>query len=449
LSSPGLVNPIPGALQINLSAIYNQTCPACGGRVDESFAVSEDELRLLLNAVSKQLHEDLNPELINQLLFAFTSGKLMEALNANYSATSMEWNSPDNAMLSYLRNNIFQFSAAKSLNQQLQMAKLLIDDNGKVKSYSQFKKDVTGVNILFNKRYMLTEYNHAIATAQMNSKWVDFVNDSKNNAFLVYRTAGDANVRDSHAALDNFKAHINDLSWNTIYPPNGWGCRCNVLASSDSSGALAGDEAGIKIKGVVKDPIFQNNSGKSQIIYDLNKHPYFLNPNAKVSPLMAERNYGLKSIQKIYANANRFPERIKTLENEAELNKFWSDLSTKSKSTPEGSFSAKCAITNRLVLFDNELKLKFISKLKKGDNRLRDIPNMIDTVKSPDEIWTTRLQNKHGKSDSLLTFHLKFYSDEPLVVVSETLDNKVIVKSVYSPKTNIIEIRSGILEYKK
>jgi SPP1 gp7 family putative phage head morphogenesis protein len=58
--------------------------------------------------------------------------------------------------------------------------------------------------------------------------------------FWQYMTVGDDRVRPEHAVIDGFTARAIDPVWNKIYPPNGFNCRCIVIALLESE---AGDEA--------------------------------------------------------------------------------------------------------------------------------------------------------------------------------------------------------------
>ena len=44
-----------------------------------------------------------------------------------------------------------------------------------------------------------------------------------------YVTVGDDRVRDEHAALEGTTAPKDDPIWQTIWPPNGWACRCQTI----------------------------------------------------------------------------------------------------------------------------------------------------------------------------------------------------------------------------
>lgn len=48
-----------------------------------------------------------------------------------------------------------------------------------------------------------------------------------------YVTVGDDRVREEHAELDGLIRPKDDPIWDTIYPPNGYNCRCQVLTLID------------------------------------------------------------------------------------------------------------------------------------------------------------------------------------------------------------------------
>ncbi len=44
-----------------------------------------------------------------------------------------------------------------------------------------------------------------------------------------YVTAGDERVRDSHVAMDGTRLPKNAQEWSSLWPPNGWNCRCTTV----------------------------------------------------------------------------------------------------------------------------------------------------------------------------------------------------------------------------
>lgn len=50
--------------------------------------------------------------------------------------------------------------------------------------------------------------------------------------YWQYITAGDGEVRESHAAMEGRVYHATDPIWNIWYPPNGFRCRCSIKSLS-------------------------------------------------------------------------------------------------------------------------------------------------------------------------------------------------------------------------
>lgn len=73
-----------------------------------------------------------------------------------------------------------------------------------------------------------------------------------------YVTVGDDRVRQEHERLDGLVKKRDHPIWGTIWPPNGWNCRCQVLVIYDE------DEAETRLPNNVKtlvDPAFRFNPG--------------------------------------------------------------------------------------------------------------------------------------------------------------------------------------------
>jgi SPP1 gp7 family putative phage head morphogenesis protein len=63
--------------------------------------------------------------------------------------------------------------------------------------------------------------------------------------FWQYLTMGDDRVRPEHAVIDGFTARAIDPVWNKIYPPNGFNCRCIVIAILASEAPDGASESGM------------------------------------------------------------------------------------------------------------------------------------------------------------------------------------------------------------
>lgn len=72
----------------------------------------------------------------------------------------------------------------------------------------------------------------------------DAASDLPDVVAMEYRTQMDDRVRPNHAALEGFRASVDSSAWETLTPPLGWGCRCElspVMRSDVSADKLDAD----------------------------------------------------------------------------------------------------------------------------------------------------------------------------------------------------------------
>ena len=186
--------------------------------------------------------------------------------------------SPDPAVAAALRENAFVFSGFKTHAELEQVAALITDEKGNIRPFNEFLNDVKQLNQDYNHRYLRTEHNQAVQSAQMASKWADFERD-KAHINLQYRTANDERVRASHRVLHGVTLPVDDKFWEQYTPPNGWGCRCTVVAvPKDDPDFPVRDAQGSTINGKEVFPtpayeIFKTNTAKAKKVFP-DKHPY-------------------------------------------------------------------------------------------------------------------------------------------------------------------------------
>lgn len=91
--------------------------------------------------------------------------------------------------------------------------------------------------------------------------------------YWQYDAVADSRTRESHLALDGAVYPANSPVWDTIYPPNGFRCRCSVSSLSQREV----DEQGLRVEqqptGVIPDDGFAINPAKVQFRPDLEGFP--------------------------------------------------------------------------------------------------------------------------------------------------------------------------------
>jgi len=158
------------------------------------------------------------------------TGQLLEAFGNGYNTPSdIDYNSPHHLTQSMMEANIHKFSAAKNVAQLRQLNQV----RQRVSSFSEFKGEAESVLDQYNRNYLKAEYDLARSTAQNASAYVQQVAEQDTFPYLEYQTAGDDRVRVSHKALDGRIYQVDDPALDTIYPPNGWGCRCEMIQHTE------------------------------------------------------------------------------------------------------------------------------------------------------------------------------------------------------------------------
>ena len=219
-------------------------------------------------------------------MLSATARTLLEGVYEGYGQDfpSVDWDTPDHAMLTRLSQNVFSFSAAKNYQELRTITDAMRDEEGKLRTFSDFKEQVSTINQKFNATWLQTEYDTSIATATQSARWQEFQAQKSMFPFLRYQTAGDDSVRDEHRLLDGITKRIDDPFWSTYYPPNGWHCRCEVIQVPDD-GAQETPE-GTYERPVVP-PMFRTNVGETGLIFPQG-HPYYMGvPKAEIRKAIA------------------------------------------------------------------------------------------------------------------------------------------------------------------
>ena len=224
-------------------------------------AAASSKLNKLAEGVIKRVHAgDLFGGTIDAPLYGYLRDHLEGAI-------SIGWDATDPKLRGYLSTNIQRFSGFKTHAVQQAMQEKLTDATGKVRPFAEFRADALQVSNLYNVDYLETEYNTAIASAQMASKWTEF----SEGAMLTYKTAGDGLVRPEHAEYDGITLPKDDPFWDSLYPPCDYNCRCDVV-ETDADATPTGQDA---LDSLPEPPIeFRNNSGKGGEVFNA-EHPYF------------------------------------------------------------------------------------------------------------------------------------------------------------------------------
>lgn len=205
------------------------------------------------------------------MLLDLTVKTLSDRVIDSYQVAA-DFTTPDAEMLTRLVRDVWHFSGAKNYQEMRDLTLALKDEHGKLREFADFKEAANGIIDKYNETWLKTEYNFAVSASQSAARWTEFEKEADIIPNLKYQTVGDDHVRISHQVLDGIIRPIKDSFWNTHYPPNGWGCRCEAVQSLEGYGKVTPDK---NIPVVPIPDMFKTNLAKTGLIYPKN-HPYYL-----------------------------------------------------------------------------------------------------------------------------------------------------------------------------
>ena len=260
-----------------LGAVYAGACKKCKdsplneGEED----ITTDDFKAIWDRLAQSLH-DGETIIIDEELWSETNTWLTLALDEGLELAD---NAPSEALILALRENVSIFSAFKTYQELRLATDLLIDEDGGIRSFSSFRDEIEKLSETFNVHYLKSEYINAVTSAQSAAAWERFEED-KDVFDLQYVTAGDERVREEHEVLDGLIRPVDDKIWDTIMPPNGWRCRCDVQqVEIDEDARSDADEAQRLADRAHRNEIFKFNAGKERQAFS-EKHPYYQVQNA-------------------------------------------------------------------------------------------------------------------------------------------------------------------------
>lgn len=256
---------------------------------DGVFTLSKKQKDTLYNTMNV---EGIVSDAINQLyddrkidaktkkeLFKTHYEPLKQAVNEGYGGTRIEYGTPNYEFLKQLQTNTAVFAMFKSHASMKEMAALLKDADGNLRSKQDYINEAKKIDATYRTQYLDVEYDTATRQARMASQWQKFVKNKRIYPNLKYLLSKAAKPDEKHLKYVGIIAPVDSPFWNSHYPPNRWRCQCSVEQTDDEATDIPGDLPPVP-------PEFAFNSGKTGQIFDLKNSEYIKSIPPKEQPAL-------------------------------------------------------------------------------------------------------------------------------------------------------------------
>ncbi|MDM8176856.1 minor capsid protein [Olivibacter sp. 47] len=208
----------------------------------------------------------IDPEVVSEY-----ANRLWTGVTEGYGLDipKVDFDLPDFETLLKLKENVWQFSAAKNYQQLTAISRELVDSNNRIRSFNDFRDAAVRINI-DHVRHLETEYNTAIAGGQMSSLWTQIEAESNVLPYLEFVAVIDGRTSDQCKELNGVILHWTHPFWDKWYPPNHYGCRSTVRRHANATPTNDSDI----IYPSVEPGIFGVNLGKQKLAFPPD-HPYY------------------------------------------------------------------------------------------------------------------------------------------------------------------------------
>ncbi len=391
---------------------YDFTC-TCGKHNEPVDVFSGENIKSLVKKLIRAVYDKNNILGAKGQLIASEALLMINALRDNFK-TFNPYTGPDQLVLQMMEYNVFEFSASKTEARYAAMTELITNGDKGIREFNDFERLCLEKTEDLNNRYLQTEYNLSISVGQNSAAYVRFMAEKDTVTNLVqYQTVGDENVRESHQILDGKIFSLDDKEAMKLWPPNGYGCRCEMLQYVGSGKPISG-RTGTELL-YSRDVKFRNsqfeiNRGDLKGVFT--KKQFYSENKGFAADLnkMTYDQYDLKKWSDLKGNLKPMNlDKTITVENVKELFK-------KEKDSEYMGFTDYMG--RKMVLPEKTFKSNTSGKALKEDKH-QIFPHLKDILNSPDEVWLNEYEKETFGSN-----YIKFYEDRA-VIVKVNINNKM------------------------
>ena len=161
------------------------------------------------------------------------------------------------------------FAAFKVHRMQRDMGRMLTDEDGELKPFTQWMRDVLPIASHQCGAWLRTEYDTAVLRAHQAADWQQYEREKDMLPNLKWMPSTSINPGTDHMPFWNTVRPIDDPFWDEHRPGDRWNCKCSLTSTDEP--VTATPQAG---KESDPQPGLSSNPGKERAAFSQD-HPYF------------------------------------------------------------------------------------------------------------------------------------------------------------------------------
>ena len=274
-------------------------------KVSTSSAIAFDEnaiVETLKRIYSQKFHpmEDIENHLFEETL------RLM--LQATDEGMAISGAAIDKEFRTLIDWNTAKWSAFKVHRMQNDIASQLYDEDGQLKPFERWAKDVEPMLDHHVGHWLRTEYNTAVTRAQQAADWKRFEENADIMPNLTWIPSTSAQPGADHKIYWGVTLPIDHPFWNSHRPGDRWGCKCSLENTDDEPTAVPDDPNPKQNRPADG---LDSNPGKDGKLFG-DSHPYIKNASRQAK----------KAVEKYMSEKVNLPKPISVRYDETEVVKY-------------------------------------------------------------------------------------------------------------------------------